>query len=258
MKNKWQHYINRRLILVLVLIFGVLFLFYAAIYSNILLQYLFNEKIWVHRVNSIEKLKEVNTKFSGVELDVVFDDNLGVFDITHPPEPSIKLTLEDYLKSNDTHNLKFWLDFKNLDTSNLKLALNRLNIIAKKHNINTQDVIVESSNPILLNAFQEIGFKTSYYLPWPGLYKLNNNQQKKMISKIKQEILENKITCISSNYHDYETMKKEFPTLNKLLWVSENDYHYKGIKERIFLYKILRDKKVDVLLMQYNSNAKNR
>jgi len=81
-------------------------------YSNGVLKLVFNEKIWIHRVNSIEKLGEVQADFYGVELDVVFLDSLNEFDVNHPPAESINLSLFEYLSTiKENKKLHFWLDF---------------------------------------------------------------------------------------------------------------------------------------------------
>src|SRR5690554_6067423 len=75
------------------------------------------EKIWAHRVNSLEKLASVQNKYTGVELDVVFDTLTNTFDVTHPPTPSIGLSLEQWLQTLDGDK-GVWIDFKNLTAAN--------------------------------------------------------------------------------------------------------------------------------------------
>ena len=78
---------------------GVL-LFFAVVYNYNPYQFEFlghYDKIWAHRVNTLEKLSFSTPFFNGVELDLVYTD--GVLDITHPPTPSIGLNLEAYLEA---------------------------------------------------------------------------------------------------------------------------------------------------------------
>lgn len=235
------------------------FVFYRALFSNTLLHHFFSKKIWVHRVNSIEKLDEVSNKFYGVELDVVFIDSLNSFDVTHPPEPSINLSLLEYLKSCKSSQIHFWIDFKNLNGNNMEKSLTKLKSICNQLNLDKKKFIIESMNPNYLIQFKKSGFATSYYLIWPGLYRLNEDSLVKKVNIIHNNIKDNSLVQISSNYHDYEIMKDNFPTENKLLWLTGEEKEYSSsVKERFFLYKILMDNKVKVLLVEYNSKAINR
>lgn len=56
-------------------------------------KFFFSSKIWAHRVNSIEKYEEARDLFSGVELDLVFNDLNNSFDVNHPPAKIINLNL---------------------------------------------------------------------------------------------------------------------------------------------------------------------
>ena len=234
MKNNFSKKVAAFLIIVSI----VVYILYVFLFSNTLMQYLFHEKIWVHRVNSIEKLKEVENKFYGVELDVVYNDSLNIFDVTHPPEPSINLNLLTYLKSCKTKDLHFWLDFKNLTHNNAFNAYERLNSICEKLNIEKKKFIIESQNPQPLEKYVENGFETSYYLPWPGLHQLKNDTLNRTIKSINKNLTTD-LSYISSNYHDYPIMKENFPKKNKLFWLTGLEKESSSsLRERIFLYKI--------------------
>lgn len=123
------------------------------------------EKIWVHRVNSIEKAREVSGTFYGIETDVVFHSSAGVFDVTHPPVVSIGLTLDALMSAVKGQDTKLWIDFKNLSKENGLASLARLNTLCAKHNIDRKDIIVESIFSPLLQPFSLSGYKTSFYIP---------------------------------------------------------------------------------------------
>ncbi|MBL1233411.1 MAG: hypothetical protein COA31_011885 [Flavobacteriales bacterium] len=231
---------------------------YRGVTSDFLLKQLHANKIWVHRVNSIEKLQEVNSTFSGVELDVVFNSALNVFDVNHPPAESIGLNLLDYLKSNTESDLNFWLDFKNLSPENASQALERLAFLCAELNISKKQFIVETTQTELLKLFAKSGFQTSYYLHWPGLYQLNEENLNENIIQIKANIFP-ELSYISSSYHDYEIMQQHFPEQEKLLWLTENETKFSStIKEHWHRMKIANHPKTKVLLMQIKTNASNR
>src|SRR6185369_9050299 len=61
------------------------------------------QKIWVHRVNSLERYDLLKDKFDGFEADLSFQPETGSFFIYHPPltgETAI-LPLAEYLKHAD-------------------------------------------------------------------------------------------------------------------------------------------------------------
>lgn len=220
--------------------------------SNIALRYLFKDKVWAHKVNSLKKLHETEGRFKGVELDVVFTSNKkGVFfDVYHPPDSSINLSLTEYLLTvRDVSEFSCWIDFKNLNKDNKLLSLTKLDSITTALKIKKTNIIVESTKPWLLISFKEKGFRTSYYLPY-NLNVLSSSDLKIEIEKINQNIKQHDNTYISSDYKDYAILKKHFPESKKIFWFtiygSMNRFY-----ARYLLFNILSDKHVDVLLIPY-------
>src|SRR5690349_3170954 len=99
------------------------------LFSNAAFIFVFRKKVWAHRVNSIEKKKEIGDKFSGIELDLVYNKTTGIFDVNHPPAASINLSLADYLKADLNTNRGYWFDFKNLEEDNVQAACHTMDSI---------------------------------------------------------------------------------------------------------------------------------
>jgi len=221
--------------------------------SNIALRLLFKDKIWAHKVNSIDKLFEVKERFKGVELDVVFvENNEGhFFDVHHPPDKSTGLSLSQYLQSNkEVSQLKYWIDFKNLNQKNVSLSISKLDSIITKFDINKLNIIIESNNPKYLGSFKSKGYITSYYLP-ENLYKLDSVKLKSKLNVIAKNISVYKHYYISSDYKNYLILNKYFPNSKKIIWFTTYG-SVNRFKARFLIYKILLDKKVDVLLIPAN------
>ncbi|MBN2524298.1 MAG: hypothetical protein JXB24_13585 [Bacteroidales bacterium] len=228
----------------LVLIMGLFF------FSNRTLHYFFKDKIWAHKVNTIEKLDKAKKRFSGIELDVVFYSDSNYFDVNHPPEKSTDLSLIEYFQSQEEHvDQKYWIDCKNLNYYNQTAAVVRLDSISQLFKINKKNIIVESVHPEFLTSFADKGFLTSYYLP-QKLYMFDQETLNLVIERIKINVIISKTTYLSTDYRDYNIIDKYFPEHPKLIWfvVYGEASH---IKARILLYKILLDEKVDVLLIPY-------
>ncbi|MCP4548685.1 MAG: hypothetical protein GY835_19685, partial [bacterium] len=151
----------------------------------------FRERIWPHRVNSIGKLREVTRIFRGLELDVVFLEEENRFDVNHPPAPSIGLTLESFWAAVGTPSpYGFWLDFKNLSAQNHRAALDRLAALADRFELTREAVIVESQQPLLLDAFGKAGFSTSYYLPTPIVREIGAREPEELSGRERAAIVE--------------------------------------------------------------------
>lgn len=220
----------------------------------------YHEKIWVHRTNSIEKLNEVQHDYYGVELDVEYIDSTDVFDVNHPPAKSIGLDLSTYIESTkENKKLHFWLDFKNLNVNNEKRALERLLSICDNHHLKPSNFIVENGEMDLLQDFQKAGFNVSYYLNWPGLYTLNSKELSIELQKINNTLANNLFPCyISSDYRDYEILKKHFPDRKILSWFDDNFFEQNNFKNRIKLIEMLNDNQVEVLLFRHKSKLYER
>lgn len=231
-----------------VVISGILFFAPATLF------FFFKEKIWAHRVNSIEKLTEAQSIYSGVELDLLFDFRMQTFDVNHLPAPSIGLTLQSYFGSLKTPTtLNYWLDFKNLSAKNQVAAFNRLEILVDSFHLSKKKIIVESMQPELLPIFQQAGYRTSYYLP-PGLHKMEGEKLEEKLKEIKVNLEGHPELYISSFYKDYAIMKQHFPKQKKLLWNLFYDiYPYRGQ-----LYHMLMDEKVEVMLITFWAEKGNR
>ena len=128
-------------------------------YSTTFLPNAWPQKVWAHKVNTLEKLGEATQLFSGIELDVVYDDVSKSFEVNHPPDSSIQLLLSKYLQVGATYpNCRYWLDMKNLTDSNFVQAATTLSQCVKSVKLQSSNIIVESPHPEFLPAFQKFGF----------------------------------------------------------------------------------------------------
>jgi heptose-I-phosphate ethanolaminephosphotransferase len=119
------------------------------------------EKLWAHRVNSIEKLNFVQSQLSGIEVDIVIEDKR--IDVNHPPSESIGLDFDTYLKNIRNRELGIWVDIKNKTAlTEAQAALLKKVISGSGHR--KERFIVESTVVENVNLLTQHGFATSYYL----------------------------------------------------------------------------------------------
>jgi hypothetical protein len=239
-------------ILILLMLVGVIAYKYSV--HPVVLRTLFPDKIWAHRVNSIEKLKETSKLFLGMELDVVWEEDR--FDVNHPPAKSIQLFLKEYLEylpGTDEYGL--WIDYKNLAAKGAGASAKHLDILVTGKNLDKNRIYIESRSPQYLTPFQERGYKGSYYLP-SGL---NRIKQKDTLNEVLKRInsnLKNKPELfISAPFDDYEFMEEHYPERKKLLWHLGGLY---GPANKFKIYQALLDKNVEVILLPFKVRTGDR
>ena len=210
------------------------------------------EKVFAHRVNSIEKLNSSLKFFNGVELDLVFQKN--TLDVNHPPAPSINLNFRDYFNNIPISKTPFlWLDIKNLNKENSNDVLILLQSIFAERSYPVNKVLIEASYPEALPIFTKIGYKTSYYLPY-DLRKKTEVELEIEINKIDSILKKQPDIGISSDYRDYNIMNQNFPNKKKYLWMINSITKRWFTKTR----KILKDSTVKIVLVNYKSLSGNR
>ena len=212
------------------------------------------EKVFAHRVNSLEKQKQALNYFDGIELDLVYLKDKNILDVNHPPAKSIGLNFETYLKQIEADNFPFlWLDIKKLDTTNEEAILLKLNALFESKNYPKNKILIETRSPEALPKFTTAGYKTSYYLK-PRLNEKTGEDLNNEINYINSILKLQPTIGISSSYEDYEIMKAYFPTKTKYIWALSSPYRFKYKKVR----SILEDEKVAIVLTKFKSISGDR
>ncbi len=171
-------------------------------------------KVWPHRVNSVPRLQYLLNDFNGFECDVYYNINGNYFDVGHEPEKSIGLSVKTYFQLPGTAKKYFWLDFKNLDTSNEELSVALLTRLDSQYQIKNR-IIIESTAPKLLKRFAENGFFTSFYIPvFDSLVHQNNKDYSKAVLK---ELYPG-ISAISQSFNNIERITTLPPGIVRLSW----------------------------------------
>lgn len=214
----------------------------------------FYYKIWAHRVNSIEKLNSALNYFDGIELDLVYNSEKDLLDVNHPPTESIELSFEDYFNEIENNHFPYlWLDIKNINKGNVRPILKKLLLLFKSKSYPLNKILIESRKANELLLFEEEGFNTSFYLP-SNLHKKDSLSLSKSILEIKKVITLQPNIAISTNFKDYNIIKKEFPNHKKYIWAIVRPLHFHHLKIR----EILKDKSVKIVLLNYNVIRGNR
>jgi heptose-I-phosphate ethanolaminephosphotransferase len=210
----------------------------------------FENRLWCHRVNGIDRLNEAKKHFSGFEIDVVYQVE-GWFDVNHPPAESIGLRLKQLIKSTlQPSKYNYWLDMKNLTVENSPNASKKLLTIAEEYNCK-ENIIVESACLSCLKEFDELGFKTAYYLPF--LHDLSEGELYDELTRIENEMKVFQPSVITQERDGYVLLKKHFPYCHILSWDTQTEFTDASQLKNTQLF-ITTEKRLKVLLIRYDSN----
>ncbi len=226
--------------------------------SQILIQDHF-EKIWAHRVNSLGKLEQLQSIYSGVELDVVLEADSGGshhFDVNHPPAESISLSLDTYLsKAVGRGSLRFWLDLKNLDQESWQPTVSRLRWLMRKHGLERDRIIVESTNFRALRHLVEAGFDSSYYLPYLKLDEMAVDERERWATQLADNARLAGVDIISFPGYMLEFVSTQIrPRLDEielLTWIPKRSLA--NPEDAPFLQEVVNDEAIQVVLVGHRT-----
>jgi heptose-I-phosphate ethanolaminephosphotransferase len=226
---------------------------YDLYYKDADIQYGVNyrpEKLWAHRVNSIEKLNFAQSQMSGIEVDVVIEDKR--IDVNHPPAESIGLDFETYLKNIRNRELGIWVDVKN-KTALTEAQVSLLKKVISESGHSKEKFIVESTVVENVNLLTKQGFATSYYIR-PGCFE-NKTLTDRCIEDINAAIS----GYLSFDYSFYDSVQRYIDSniikdKQLLMWNLRMNLHL--IESEYFseYKKIVDNENVRILLIPYASD----
>ncbi len=222
-----------------------------------------SSRIFPHRVNSVGKLHDIwNDNLYSFECDVRFgDNNTTTFRMGHN-HGVMGIGLEQFLQSVNYFKIeRIWLDFKNLNEDNYKLALEQLEYLNKKFDIKRKIIIESGTVKVFFKEMRRAGWHTSYYMPTRKIIKLiednNINVMRQLAIQIANQTKLQNISAISFDSLLYPFIKKYLePLIDKNIvyhiWyapsLTDSDF-----KEKLFKNKIYLNKRVKTLLTIYKS-----
>jgi hypothetical protein len=207
-------------------------------------------KVWLHRVNWINKAKQFQYSYSGFELDVYYDDLYKTFLVKHDVTDTTTLTLSTWMMAiTDPSRLGYWLDFKNLDSLNKDMALSELLRIRQNFGLIKETIVVESSSPGCLVNYKRLNFRPSFYIPTFDPDNITQEQEIYFRDFTQKYIDQSGIETISAYSWQHDFMQKWFPTMNKLLWFL--DSYDAAVKDSV-IEAIGKDPTVEILLVPEN------
>jgi len=220
-------------------------------------------RIFPHRVNSVGKLHDIwNDGLHSFEVDVKFgDNNTTTFQMGHN-HGVMGIELETFLLSIDYSKIeRIWLDFKNLNVNNYKLALERLEYLNKKFDIKRKFIVESGSTAEFFKELREAGWHTSYYMPTEKIVKLLKGNtitaMKDLANKIANQTKLQNVSAVSFDNRLYPFIKKYLePLIDKNIvyhiWYAPA-LEDSNFKEKLLSNKMYLDDRVKTLLTTYKS-----
>lgn len=165
------------------------------------------DKLWLHRCNSIEKLKEQLANYPNVEVDVCF--LADTFDVTHDLDTTFHLGLSPYFAYLQKHpDRRVWLDLKNLTEANRSAVCAVLDSLAQRYGVAKRQLIVESSSWWCLGQLRQAGYYTSYYVPYPAPHRLSRRDLRRFIHEMRKIADSGCVSALSFPGTWYRTLKR--------------------------------------------------
>jgi hypothetical protein len=200
------------------------------------------DKVWVHRVNSLERYDLLQHKFKGFETDVSFNEATDALDVRHQPETSIgdTLTLEKFFQHVDLHTKHFWLDMRLRSTSNMNSALQALNNLDDKYHVRNA-CIVELYSAKAASLFAKNGYTVSLNLTL-------ELQQKLLADPVMKDSIDRQLAqvkYISRDARGLSPVKKLFPKKQLITW----HVLFSDFVNRQPVRDLLKDPQIDIILV---------
>ncbi len=130
------------------------------------------DKLWAHRVNSLEKRNEFKESYPNFEVDITLRSlplsrNI-ILDVSHDAEISFELSFDEYIQSIG-ENEKVWLDIKNLTIDNNQELLDKLDSYVSNNGLRKDQFIVETRDYNALTLLTRNNYYTSYYVDFKDI-----------------------------------------------------------------------------------------
>lgn len=208
----------------------------------------YQDKLWLHRANSIEKWQEKADTYPNAEVDLIFCK--GKFHVAHDTAEICDLTIDSYFAEMNRRQGKLWLDIKNFNPDNISHALRYLDSLCLTHQVEKERLIVESDNIDALSTFTHTGkYFTSYYVKSPRPSELSTEERNQILQKLNQIANSGNVSALSFPHYWYNTIRTELHSdIPLLTWdhhTSEWLFHLSFWKR-----KMLQDPQVKVILVK--------
>lgn len=213
-------------------------------------------KVWIHRVNHPEKLKELVDLNKNSEIDVVIKENKAGIQLLvgHEVNADDNIPLASFLNIvKGHHNIKMWLDLKNVTPNNQDMFLNTFAKLMEESNLVKSQFIMESTSLEVAKFFMNKGYLASFYIWVPDIKNKSEQQKEKILNELTPKIKTSGITRLSFDYELIPAANKVYksilPNLKFLSW----DTSKRIDRDLDYAIDQVSNPQVDVFLIKYKT-----
>lgn len=207
-----------------------------------------SDRFWLHRANSVEKLRTVGQKYKGVEIDVFYFPEEDMFDASHHEPEALNYPLSENLEVLGKTQQKLWVDYKNLTMENAEPSAQCLERLLAQYGVPKENCIIESPNYVALKTFKEHGFYTSFYVP----YLSSEVDEERLIEQVRVAAASGNVNAVSFPDGYYPMVKKAEVDLDLLAWHSNGNKWWEFYVHP-FLRRLQADDGIKVILVDEQS-----
>ena len=209
-----------------------------------------DSKVWKHRVNTKEELKDARKNFDGVEIDIFYVSEKNDIFVGHSYADTVNhLLFSDLLSSlRKAKKLCYWLDFKYLNVENAEQAISALNVIAERYKIKER-IFIESWSQKALSVAKSNGFHTMLWVTSLSYKKYETlDDTISLLNNIRSSINNlnpDAISCVSAMF---PILCDSFPEQNIHFWDTPKKYTPENVEST---KKICQNENVKIVLVDY-------
>jgi hypothetical protein len=204
------------------------------------------QRLWAHRVNSLERYDWLEAKFKGFETDIFFNDSTHSFSVYHPPlpPPADTLSLVRYLSHVDLQSKRFWLDTRNVNAGNAQAAMDALEATGRMTELKKASII-ELYDLGAAEQFAKQGYVVSLDMDavWPKRMEQEPAYRDSVNNCLRQ------VPYVSQESSQLTLLKKIFPGKKMIIW----HLYFKDYFRLNRIQKLIDDPQVDIILMNIKS-----
>lgn len=208
-----------------------------------------SNKIWAHRVNTLEEIEKKHQLFEGMEVDLIYSNYKNTLYVAHDEKDTLRnILLEDWILHipNPEKNW-YWFDLKNLNKKNAKNIASLLVRVANEHGI-FHKTICESKDVKALKVLKRNKLAISYWVNSDVAFrKITGDALWK--KRIERKIAKLKPNALSSFDWMHPLLTTSFPDQNILYWLTHEN-EFSGNEE--FTKTLCRVPNVKVVLVNYD------
>lgn len=204
------------------------------------------DKVWAHRVNSLNDIKDRVDDFHGIEVDIFYNKTDNNFEVKHDIDSkgiNLEIFLDSVLKVKE---VLFWFDYKNLNEQP-NAGISKLSAILCERKLENISFI-ESYYASDLERFDD-KMATSY---WVSAIQVPNQKVKrdKLYEEKYKHIQALNVSMLSASYEMFNFLTEYFPLYKCNYWMSGP-----LSKEKIvILNKMALSSNVNIILIDGNQN----